>query len=70
MGWDHVSVSLPNRCPRWCEMQFVKDLFFKPEEVVIQYHVGKDDHINFHPYCLHLWRPQETPIQLPPKGMV
>lgn len=27
-GWDHVSVSLPNRCPTWEEMCKVKDLFF------------------------------------------
>lgn len=27
-GWDHVSVSLPNRCPNWPEMEHVKRLFF------------------------------------------
>lgn len=59
MGWDHVSVSLPFRCPTWEEMDFVKDLFFNPDEVVMQLHVAKTDHINRHPYCLHLWRPQK-----------
>lgn len=28
-GWDHVSVSLPNRCPNWIEMDFIKRTFFK-----------------------------------------
>src|SRR5215475_7803233 len=38
MGWEHVSVSLPNRCPNWREMCFIKDLFWDAEDVVIQYH--------------------------------
>ena len=70
MGWDHVSVSTGQRCPRWAEMQFVKDLFFKPEEVVVQFHVGKEQHINMMPYCLHLWRQQGVTYQLPPRIMV
>lgn len=57
-GWDHVSVSASGRCPTWPEMDHVKDLFFYGDEVVMQLHVAKRDHINFHPYCLHLWRPQ------------
>ena len=24
MGWEHVSVSLPHRCPHWREMCFIK----------------------------------------------
>ena len=40
-GWDHISVSLPNRTPTWKEMCFIKDLFFEPEETVIQYHPPK-----------------------------
>ena len=35
-GWDHVSVSLPNRCPNWPEMDEIKRLFFLPEEVCFQ----------------------------------
>lgn len=69
-GWDHVSVSLPNRCPTWDEMCFVKDLFFDPEEVVIQLHPAKSKYKNVHPFCLHLWRPQKEGIPLPPEYMV
>lgn len=69
-GWDHVSVSLMNRCPNWFEMAFVKHTFFKPDEVVMQLHVGESDHINTHPYCLHLWRPHLGMIPLPPKEFV
>lgn len=59
-GWDHVSVSVfgGDRCPTWEEMSFVKDLFFKDTEAVMQLHPAKADHINNHPFTLHLWRPQ------------
>lgn len=69
-GWDHVSVSLPTRCPTWDEMCAIKKLFFKEEETVIQYHPPKSSYINQHPFCLHLWRPQEATIPLPPPWMV
>lgn len=69
-GWDHVSVSLPNRCPNWIEMEFVKRLFFFSDEVAMQLHVPTSDHINFHPHCLHIWRPHGQQIPLPPVEMV
>ena len=69
-GWDHVSVSRSNRCPNWTEMSHIKHLFFKDEEFAIEYHPPKADHINIHPYCLHLWRPQTSPFPFPPKWMV
>jgi hypothetical protein len=55
-GWEHVSVSLSNRCPNWPEMCFVKDLFWEDEEIVFQLHPSKSEWINNYPYCLHLWR--------------
>lgn len=70
MDWDHVSVSLPSRCPNWREMSYVKDLFWDENEVVMQLHVAKKDHINVHPYCLHLWKPHNEIIPTPPGFMV
>ncbi|RUV47801.1 MULTISPECIES: hypothetical protein [unclassified Mesorhizobium] len=69
-GWDHVSVSLANRCPRWQEMEFIKRAFFRPDEVAMQLHVPPADHISHHPFCLHLWRPHAGAIPLPPPAMV
>ena len=66
-GWDHVSVSLRDRCPTWPEMCYVKDLFFLEEECVLQFHPAKADYVNQHPNCLHLWRPQGKAIEMPPK---
>lgn len=70
MGWDHVSVSLPSRCPTWEEMCYVKDLFFGKDEWVLQYHPSALDYKNCHPYCLHLWRPQNMEIPKPNSLMV
>lgn len=69
-GWDHVSVSLGTRCPTWEEMDYVKRLFFKPDETVMQLHVPAGDNVNNHPYCLHLWRPHKGEIPRPPAEFV
>jgi hypothetical protein len=70
LGWDHVSVSRSNRCPNWPEMCFIKDTFFNDDEVVIQYHPRKEDYVNNHSYCLHMWRPHGVSIPTPPSIMV
>jgi len=70
-GWDHVSVSKEQSIPTWQEMSYVKELFFKDDEAVMQLHVPKYMHVNYHPNCLHLWRPHYPAfIPLPPTEMV
>jgi hypothetical protein len=56
LGWEHVSVSLPSRCPNWEEMCYIKELFWEDTECVVQFHPSKDDYVNNHNYCLHLWK--------------
>jgi hypothetical protein len=69
-GWDHVSISHPERCPTWDEMCFIKNLFFMPEETVIQFHPPQSQYINKCKTVLHLWRPWNDQIELPPKWML
>ena len=69
-GWDHVSVSRTSRVPNWPEMEFIKRKFFNDSETVMQLHLPPSEHINFHPNCLHLWRPQHESIPRPPGWMV
>ena len=69
-GWDHVSVSLSDRTPTWAEMERVKRMFFEPDEVAMQLHVAESNHISMMDYCLHIWRPHNEKIPLPPKIMV
>lgn len=70
LGWDHVSVSLPDRCPTWEEMCFVKNLFFREDERVVQYHPAKAEYRNEHAFCLHLWRCQTQEFPAPPPELV
>jgi len=70
-GWDHVSVHTSEcRPPTWAEMCFVKNLFWNPDETVVQYHPSKDKYKNLHPYCLHLWKPQKRTVPQPPVELV
>ena len=69
-GWDHVSVSKDHVTPSWEEMDAIKRLFFRDDEAVVQLHVPPREHINLHPHCLHLWRPQGWAFPLPDPAMV
>ena len=69
-GWDHVSVSLEQRCPTWDEVKYIKERFFDDAETVMQLHPAKDVYISQHPYVLHLWRPHDVEIPMPLDWMV
>lgn len=68
--WEHVSVSCADRCPTWLEMDYVKRIFWKDDELVLQYHMPRAEHINIHDFVLHLWRPVGVTIPRPPKECV
>ena len=73
MDWKHVSVSIPGHpeeTPTWNEMCMVKDLFFDPEEVAVQYHPPRSQWVNHHPGCLHLFSPTDQEMPQPPHWMV
>lgn len=71
-GWDHVSINpyKHSRTPNWNIMCELKDLCFKDDETVIEYHPKKADYVNVAEHCLHLWRPQNQTIPVPPKIFV
>jgi hypothetical protein len=69
-GWEHVSVSIKDRCPTWDEMEWVKRKLWQDDDTVMQLHVPPAEHQNYHPYCLHLWRPTFTVIPRPPSEFV
>lgn len=70
LGWEHVSVSIGNRCPTWDEMCYIKSIFWDTDDTVIQYHPAEQEYVNNHPHCLHLWRPIGQTIPTPPAIMV
>jgi hypothetical protein len=63
-------VSLEKRAPNWREMSLIHRMFFRDDEVAMQLHVPLADHINNNPNVLHLWRPRDADIPLPPKDFV
>lgn len=71
-GWEHVSVCpySHNHTPTWDEMCSLKDMFFRDDEVVVQYHPAKSEYVNNMPNCLHLWRPINEVLPTPPSIMV
>ena len=69
-AWEHVSVSTPKRTPHWDEMCFIKNLFWDKEETVIQLHPPESVYVNNHPHVLHLWKPVEIELPLPPASTV
>jgi hypothetical protein len=48
----------------------VKNLFWDKEDCVIQYHPPEKDYINVHRSVLHLWKPIDIPIPMPPRELV
>ena len=69
-GWEHVSVSRKDRCPTWEEMCQVKAMFWDGDDCVVQYHPPKSEYVNNHPNCLHMWKPTEAALPMPPSIMV
>lgn len=69
-GWEHVSVSAERRTPTWEEMVWIKDLFWAKDECVVQYHPPESEYVNFHPHCLHMWKPVGMAIPMPQSLLV
>ena len=64
--WEHASVSCQDGTPTWEEMDFVKRLLWRDDELVVQFHVPRNMRVNTHPNCLHMWKPKGEDIPLPP----
>jgi hypothetical protein len=68
-GWEHVSVSLARpgraRLPNWEEMCWAKNLFWDPEDCVVQFHPPRSELVN-NWRVLHLWRSLKQEFPRPP----
>ena len=69
-GWDHVSVTLKDRLPNYYEMKKIRRLFWGDDDIVVEFHMGKTNHVNINDKVLHLWCKQGDPIPTPPIIMV
>jgi len=57
--WVHISVSRPDRLPSWEELTKVKNEFLGEDVEAYQVLPRKEDYVNTHRYCLHLWMPAD-----------
>lgn len=69
-GWEHLSISQGNKTPTWDVMCMVKEIFWGDDEVCVEFHPKKEDYINMHEHCLHIWKPIGVEIPTPPPIMV
>lgn len=67
-GWEHFSVTpyKNDKTPTWDFMCMMKEMFFKDDEACVEYHPKKEDYVNDMPHCLHIWRPLEEKLPIPP----
>lgn len=68
--WEHISVSLKNRCPNHKELGHIKSLFWDDEDTIVHYYPKASEHINLHEYCLHLWKWNGGEFPAPPSYLV
>lgn len=53
--WLHVSVSRRNYIPSYDDLADVKRVFVGDALQALQIFPKRTEHVNIHPYCLHLW---------------
>lgn len=70
LGWEHLSVSMPSKTPSWDQMCKMKDIFWNDDETCVQFHPKKEDYVNNHPHCLHIWKPVNEKLPIPPSILV
>lgn len=53
--WAHVSCSYRDRLPSYADLVDVKAVLFGADRAAYQVFPRERDHVNIHPYVLHLW---------------
>lgn len=63
--WIHVSVARHDRLPSWIEIAKVKSEFIGDDREAFHMIPKKEDHVNLHRYCIHIWSSEKTKANLP-----
>ncbi|BAS55289.1 hypothetical protein NIES2135_54380 [Leptolyngbya boryana NIES-2135] len=53
--WYHVSFSRGDRIPDYEDRALIKRLWFGDDKWAFELLPEASNHVNIHPYCLHLW---------------
>ena len=67
MGFRHLSVTNAQKkiLPSWTVLTRLRDAFFDDSSWVVQYLPPKDQYVDDHPFCLHLWESIDEPMPHP-----
>jgi len=57
--WLHTSFSRRNSMPTYQDITMVKDQFIGFDKKAIMVFPSREEHVNIHPFCLHLYSSQE-----------
>ncbi len=61
--WLHLSASFVDRIPTYYEMVDVRNAFLGRDRKCVQVIAADSEHVNIHPYTLHLWHtPGKCPL--------
>ena len=71
-GWEHLSISpiTKKQMPSWDLMCRMKDMFWEENETCVEYHPAKENYVNNMPYCLHIRKPINQELPIPPSIFV
>lgn len=58
-GYWHMSVSHPTRYPYWNDLVNFRYKYLPNEIMVAQLFPPKEEYVNVHPNCFHLWQIKE-----------
>lgn len=53
--WLHLSLSHPKRMPTYDDLVYLKKHWAGEDRKCIMVMPPKSEHVNIHPFCLHLW---------------
>jgi len=64
-GLWHLSISTPDAQPSYKEIKEARYRFLPDNITMAQIFPPKDEFVNVHPFCHHLWeiKPEELPIE-------
>lgn len=58
-GLWHLSISRKDKLPSYDELKTARYQFMPDIKYVVQIFPPKQDFVNEHPFCLHLWQPKD-----------
>lgn len=64
-GWEHVAISRTDRVVSYGELRQIKDMFWSPEDCVLQFFPPQGAFIYDDRTQLHLWRPAGADLPVP-----